>query len=89
MEQGAICLFNLYVNLWKCEGDIRCKRLGPLFKLNLSKLSVRGWVLFVSMGVLVDAVPFLGSLVNFVSLEFGVIIDNCACISSHRGLCAS
>ena len=54
----------------------------------LSKLSVRGWVLFVSMGVLVDAVPFLGSLVNFVSLEFGVIIDNCACISSHRGLCA-
>jgi hypothetical protein len=33
MEQGAICLFHLYVNLWKCEGDISGKRVGPLFKL--------------------------------------------------------
>ena len=62
-KHGARChLFvHLYVHLCKCEGDISSNRLGPLFKF-LSKLSM-----------LCRSIP--GSIVNFVSLEFGVIID--------------
>ena len=62
-KHGARChlFIHFYVNLWKCECDISSNRLGPLFKF-LSKLSM-----------LCRSVP--GSIVNFVSLEFGVIID--------------
>jgi hypothetical protein len=35
------------------------KRLGPLFKLPVQTERVRGWVLFVSMGLLVDLVSLI------------------------------
>jgi hypothetical protein len=90
MEQPAVCLFHLHVNLWKCEGDISGERSGPLFKFPVQTARARLDVVWV----LVCISPALLRFFSFDPMSTLSLwchywlrgVQLWACISAHRGL---
>jgi hypothetical protein len=94
-KHGAISyliISPIYVNLWKRASDISHRRLGTLVKFLVQTERAQVSVVYClllssSMLLLCSASCCDWSIVNFASLEFGVIIDYWACISSYLGFC--